>query len=213
MTNNTGVQLVLKVVAADLTAYGGFQYPSQGYVEAPDWRNDAAPGGGLHGWLNGEGNYVHAHAPDARWLVIEPDQTGRYIYGKAGTLTYRDKFKFKSGTVVYCGDRAGAVAYMVACGAITASSDVSVVCLTADQAQAVSQQARARNPDPNHSNNYPAMAARFAGELAVHGPTRATDGASLAGLTCAFQVIVPLTPVHEREAFRLDKLRAIGVAV
>jgi hypothetical protein len=57
------------------------------------------------------------------------------------------------------------------------------------------------------------MAARFAGELAQDGPTRSKDGASLVGLTHAFQVIVPCATAPEREAFRLDKLRAIGVAV
>lgn len=43
--------LVLRTCAADLTSYGGFQWPESGPVESPDWNPIAECGNGLHGWL------------------------------------------------------------------------------------------------------------------------------------------------------------------
>ena len=43
-----GHALVLRTCAADLTSYGGFQWPESGVAEAPDWNTHAAYGNGLH---------------------------------------------------------------------------------------------------------------------------------------------------------------------
>ena len=47
---------LLRGVGADRVSYGGFQYPTEGWVEAPDYTTVAVCGGGLHGLLNGLGD-------------------------------------------------------------------------------------------------------------------------------------------------------------
>lgn len=47
---------MLRTCAADMTAHGGFVWPKEGEVCAPDWRPDARCGNGLHGLLWGEGD-------------------------------------------------------------------------------------------------------------------------------------------------------------
>jgi hypothetical protein len=88
-----------------MTSYGGFCWPESGPVACDDW--DATPqcGGGLHGLLWGQGNgSLLDWSPDARWLVIE--------VASANVVDIGGKVKFPSGTVVYCGDRAGAIEYI-----------------------------------------------------------------------------------------------------
>lgn len=48
--------LVLRTCDASRKAYGGFQYPESGPVEAPDWDPRPVCGGGLHGLRWGEGD-------------------------------------------------------------------------------------------------------------------------------------------------------------
>lgn len=49
---------LLKTVAADGTAHGGFRWPLEvgAEVAAPDWSDEPACGGGLHGLLDGRGD-------------------------------------------------------------------------------------------------------------------------------------------------------------
>ena len=102
---------VLKTVSPQMTGYGGFKYPRRGPVVAKDWRPDDKCGGGLHGLPNGCGNagYVLFDVESAVWLVIKVDTRHGYVHG-TGDMT--DKCKFRRGTVVYSGKRAGAVAYL-----------------------------------------------------------------------------------------------------
>jgi hypothetical protein len=51
--------LILKVVRDDSTSHGGFKWPESGPVTAEKWTPENACGDGLHGWLNGEGDYRH----------------------------------------------------------------------------------------------------------------------------------------------------------
>ena len=68
---------LLKTVAADGTARGGFQWPLDegAEVTAPDWDPTPVCGGGLHGLLNGAGNGGLINwSTDAVWIVAEiPD--------------------------------------------------------------------------------------------------------------------------------------------
>jgi hypothetical protein len=67
--------LILKTVAEDLTAHGGFQYPGiGGTVVAPDWSDTPICGTGLHGWLWGEGDVSLIRGEStAKWLLMEVD--------------------------------------------------------------------------------------------------------------------------------------------
>ena len=100
--------LVLRTCNNDMTAYRGFKWPESGHVECPDWDSKPDCGNGLHGLLWGEGavGYLSQDA-DAKWLVVEVDSVSVvWIDG--------DKVKFPSGSVVYCGDRSGAVGFIQA---------------------------------------------------------------------------------------------------
>jgi len=94
---------ILRTCNADMTAHGGFRWPTSGPVEAPDW--DPAPecGGGLHGLLCGEGNGVMLdNKDDAKWLVVKVPVSEIVDLG--------GKVKFSRGVVIYAGDRDTAVA-------------------------------------------------------------------------------------------------------
>jgi len=97
--------LVLRMCRADMTSYGGFVWPAEGPVSAPDW--DPAPkcGGGLHGWLWGVGDAkAWDWAAGDKALVVEVP---------AGTTVEIDrKVKFPSGKAVFCGDLKDAAAFV-----------------------------------------------------------------------------------------------------
>ena len=96
--------LILRTCYADMTSRGGFVWPTDGPVEAPDWDPELRCGGGLHGLLWGEGDgQLLDWSPTARWLVVEVDEYA----------DLKGKVKFPRGRVVHCGDRASATAYMV----------------------------------------------------------------------------------------------------
>jgi hypothetical protein len=106
--------LILRTVAADMRspdeATGGvaaksFKWPKRGEVECKDWNPAPVCGGGLHGLRWGAGDVGLTHHEDATrlWLVIEAAAADVVDVGS-------DKCKLRRGTVVYCGDRGGAVA-------------------------------------------------------------------------------------------------------
>jgi hypothetical protein len=102
-------RLSLRTCKPDLTSYGGFQWPASGKVEAPDWDPSPECGGGLHGLLNGQGDAsLLDWSPDAVWVVARP---GRLLVDING-----DKVKCKTATVIYSGDRVGALATLRAAG-------------------------------------------------------------------------------------------------
>ena len=99
--------LVLRTCAADMTSYGGFQWPEKGRVEAADWAPAAECGKGLHGWLWGEGDHSAASwEPGRKWLVVE-------VLAK-DVVNLRGKVKFSEGVVVHCGDQESATSYLAA---------------------------------------------------------------------------------------------------
>ena len=101
--------LCLRTCDAQRRGHGGFQWPESGYVEAPDWSPEPCCGRGLHGLLWGEGEAFHlSAADDAVWLVVSVEATD--------IVDLDGKVKFPRGEVVYCGDRDGAVAYILANG-------------------------------------------------------------------------------------------------
>ena len=94
--------LVLRCSDKNRKSYGDFQWPESGPVEAPDWDPKPSCGGGLHGWLCGEGHAHDSHYHkrwDAIWQVVEIEE---YI-------SLGSKVKFPRGNVIYSGDRDTAV--------------------------------------------------------------------------------------------------------
>jgi len=89
-------ELILRTCNADMTSHGGFKWPRSGHVAAPDWNPAPECGGGLHGFLRGEGNGDLADwSSDAVWLVAEVE-------------TYVDlkgKVKFPAANVIFAGSR------------------------------------------------------------------------------------------------------------
>jgi hypothetical protein len=124
--------LVLKITDSNRQGRGGFQYPAFGYVECPDWHPSEECGGGLHGWLNGEGDYRH-HFNTGVFLVIEADR--RDVVEK---VDGGGKCKIRRGYVLYSGTREGAVAVLKERGALTTKSDPAWACLTPKQCVTVS---------------------------------------------------------------------------
>ena len=100
--------LALRTCNADLTSHGGFQWPESGHVEAPDWNEKPACGGGLHGllWGEGSGSYL-SWEESAKWLLVEVDPALVVWIGG-------DKVKFPRGKVVFCGDRGAALEFLSA---------------------------------------------------------------------------------------------------
>jgi hypothetical protein len=96
--------LVLRTSDKNRRSWGDFEWPESGPVEAPDWSPEASCGGGLHGWLRGEGDSSVADvtSPDRVWQVVEVEEDQIVDLG--------GKVKFPRGVVIYSGAREGAVA-------------------------------------------------------------------------------------------------------
>ena len=100
--------LMLRTCDADMSAHGGFVWPTSGYVKAPDWNPKPVCGGGLHGALWGEGDgLLFKWDSDAKWLVC----------GINKWVDLDGKVKTDRAYVLYCGDRLGATAYIQKHGA------------------------------------------------------------------------------------------------
>ena len=106
-TNKDGDVLILRGVGEDRTSHNGFQWPAVGEtVTAEDWNDKPGCGGGLHGWPwsfgVGEGRDIFGIA---HWQVCaaKPEDV-------VGNLEKGCKCKFRTGTLVYEGDMAGAFA-------------------------------------------------------------------------------------------------------
>ena len=106
-TNKDGNVLILRGVGEDRTSHNGFKWPAVGEtVTAEDWNDKPECGGGLHGWPwsfgVGEGRDI---CDIAHWQVCaaKPEDV-------IGNLENGCKCKFRTGTLVYEGDMAGAFA-------------------------------------------------------------------------------------------------------
>ena len=110
-----GKVLVLRTCNADRTSRDGFQWPEVGgTATAPDWDPDPnrACGGGLHGLLWGCG--------DAGLLSGDSTALWQVVSVKVKDIANPDapdKVRFRTGKVVFEGDRDGATSYLLANGA------------------------------------------------------------------------------------------------
>jgi hypothetical protein len=100
------VTYMLRTCDKNMRAYHGFVWPESGPVSAPDWNPEPVCGRGLHGLLMGIGDISHlSRDSNAKWFVVAVD---------SGSVVDLDgKVKVPSGNVVYCGDRDGAVSFLV----------------------------------------------------------------------------------------------------
>ena len=98
--------LIMKVIPSNRITRKGFLWPKVGgIVTAPDWSDEPECGGGLHGWLNGDGDHftqTYSESPDAIWLAIVTDS----IVDLCG------KVKFQKGLVVFEGSAGDVASYI-----------------------------------------------------------------------------------------------------
>jgi hypothetical protein len=101
--------LVLRCCAPDMSSKKGFVWPGVGEIaEAPDWRDDGKCGGGLHGWLYGQGDHGcsdYWNNEGAKWLVVEVNASSVRMLG--------GKCKFPSALVRFVGTKSEAAAYII----------------------------------------------------------------------------------------------------
>jgi len=94
-------------------SYGGFKWPLKkgAIVKAPDWSPKKQCGNGLHGLLMGEGaGELLNWEPDAKWLVV------RVRRAQVVTID-NEKVKVPSASIVYVGERGGAIDLLLKLGA------------------------------------------------------------------------------------------------
>ena len=101
---------ILRTCDADMQGHGGFQWPTSGHVEAPDWDPDPDRecGGGLHGLLWGCGNAsLLAAAHGTRWLIVAVDPADVANPAQPGKVRYR-----RGEVLLVTTDRAEAIAWL-----------------------------------------------------------------------------------------------------
>ncbi|MGB2578961.1 hypothetical protein AAIR98_000880 [Elusimicrobium simillimum] len=94
---------ILRTCNSDMSAHGGFIWPTKGKVVCPDWKDNKDCGNGLHGLLEGKGDagYLSSNT-DAKWLVVSTTEFN--------DLT--DKVKFKECIVEFCGEKDEAISFI-----------------------------------------------------------------------------------------------------
>src|ERR1700722_3076441 len=84
---------ILHTCDKDLKSHGGFQWPASGLVEAPDFQPTPECGHGLHGLLDGEGDWsLLDWSIDAKALICEVE--------KWSLIDIHCKVKFRSALVI-----------------------------------------------------------------------------------------------------------------
>ena len=85
--------IILRTCDKDLKSHGGFQWPEKGHVEAPDWDPTPRCGGGLHGLLEGEGEWdLLDWTPTSKALLVRVAQSSM--------VAFDGKVKFSAGEVL-----------------------------------------------------------------------------------------------------------------
>ena len=103
-----GDAYILRTCNADMTSHNGFTWPKSGMVEAPDWRDDDECGGGLHGFLWGNGcGGLADWSNNAVWIVARVTEW----------IDLGGKVKFPRAEVVFCGSRFDATSRIIELGA------------------------------------------------------------------------------------------------
>jgi hypothetical protein len=83
---------ILRTCDPDLKSFGGFQWPESGYIEAPDFQPTVQCGNGLHGLLDGRGDWeLMDWSLEAKALIVETD--------RSQLIELSGKVKFQSAIV------------------------------------------------------------------------------------------------------------------
>jgi hypothetical protein len=101
------------------STHNNFTYPTTGRVTAPDWQRTKECGNGLHGFPWGQGNsdampWLISEDDHGKWLVIKVLRKDMVILTEDNCFTLIDKCKFKTGEVVFYGNRKGAAEFIAA---------------------------------------------------------------------------------------------------
>ncbi|MDE2022264.1 MAG: hypothetical protein KGI71_05140 [Patescibacteria group bacterium] len=91
----------IRTCNANGTSYNGYAWDlTPGAInEAPDWETKAECGNGLHGLLDGYGDYsLLSNNPDAKWLIVEVE--------RAWCVEIGAKVKFPACKIAHVGDMA-----------------------------------------------------------------------------------------------------------
>lgn len=110
MTDFEPDALMIRTTDRDGKSYGGFVWPQQvgALVEAPDWNEKPVCGGGLHGLLDGAGDWsLLADGPDTLWWIVE-------VRRDEAVAIDDDKVKVPRGRVAYFGAFPGAMTRIMA---------------------------------------------------------------------------------------------------
>ena len=100
---------LLRTCDTNLRSYNNFQWPQSGFVKCPDWSPKQKCGNGLHGLVNGDGNYdLLDWSSDAKWLVWSTEEE---------IINLNRKAKAKSGFVEFVGGRKEATDFIISKGA------------------------------------------------------------------------------------------------
>ena len=93
-------KLVLRTSDKNGKAYGGFQWPTSGMVECPDFKKSASCGNGLHGilWPDGDWSDIKDYGGEEIWQVVKVLE--------ADLIKFDGKVKFPRGEVIYSGNMA-----------------------------------------------------------------------------------------------------------
>jgi hypothetical protein len=95
--NHADPVTVIRTCDGNYRAHSGFLWPAEGYVEAPDFSSEKECGKGLHGLLDGEGDWdLLDFSFGAKALVVETD--------RGQLIDLEGKVKFRSGIVRKSGD-------------------------------------------------------------------------------------------------------------
>ena len=156
--------LVLRTSNADGTSYGGFKWPSEigSVVKCDDWKPVAECGNGLHGLLDGWGDYgLLSSDYDALWQIVEVD--------REKCVEIDGKVKFESCVLKYSGEMAIAMTkisdYQI--GLLMKMIDYNITSDSGDNSQLA---ASGDNSQLAASGNYSQLAASgYNSQLAASG--------------------------------------------
>ena len=127
--------IILRTCDKDLKSHGGFQWPEKGHVEAPDWDPTSRCGGGLHGLLEGEGDWdLLDWTPTAKALLVRVAQSSM--------VAFDGKVKFSAGEVLEVLPLAFAICCLLCDGA---KIEATVAALTRGKKKNSSQLAASGN--------------------------------------------------------------------
>lgn len=108
---NGSYVFILVYVDDEWLDIAGNKYPHEGFIEAKEFSNDINIEKGLYGILWGKtGHFSYEQTTKGHWIVVKTELSEDIIK----TSWQENKYKFRSGWVVYAGNLKGAAKYILA---------------------------------------------------------------------------------------------------